>query len=104
MARAQARLLIGRTTKRDSISCRTDSRLRPTWMRPLLARVVNSRRVISQMAMPSAFFREASIAALALLDNLSGSDVSQRTTYVSSKINRDHPTPLVSRRGKLYLL
>src|SRR5712692_2845499 len=43
--------------KRASTSCRKDSRLRSRRMRPLLESVANSRRVMSEMANPSHFWR-----------------------------------------------
>jgi hypothetical protein len=55
MARAHARPRMGRTPNRDWTSCRKDSRLMSRRIRPLLASVANSKRVISEIAKPSAF-------------------------------------------------
>jgi hypothetical protein len=65
MARTQALPLVGTMTNRDSTSCRNDSRLTSSRIRPLLASVANSSKLISQIAKPFAFLRASSMAALA---------------------------------------
>jgi hypothetical protein len=55
-------------------------------MRPLLARVVNSKRVISEIVKPSPFLHSSSIAALAYPERRLGSNASQTTTWVSTRI------------------
>ncbi len=56
------------------------------WIRPLLASVANSNKVISEIAKPSAFLRALSIAVLAFLEIRSWSNASQTTTCVSTRI------------------
>ena len=80
MACAHARLLIGKTTNRASTSCRNDSRLMLSRMRPFFTSMANSKRVMSQIAKPPSFLRAPSIAALAFCEIWSWSNASQTTT------------------------
>lgn len=57
------------------------------WMSPLLASVVNSKRLMSEIAMPSPFSRARSMAFRAFRESRLGSNASQ-TTHV--RIDENH--------------
>jgi hypothetical protein len=55
-------------------------------MRPLLASVANSKRLMSEIAKPPPLLRAMSIAARASRESRPGSNANQTTTCVSTRI------------------